>query len=67
MIDTKKDTSKASDDSEELQKPIRIVDEALDAYQNREVRVDLRFFKGLLVGAVISALVYLAIFYLLLR
>ena len=67
MIDAKKDTSKTSDDFEDLEKPVRIVDESLDSYENREVQVDLHFFKGLLVGVLVSVFFYLTVLYLLLK
>jgi hypothetical protein len=48
-------------------KPVRVVDEDPNAADDRDVNVDFRFFRGLIVGAVISAVVYVMILLWLLR
>ena len=67
MIGTDKDAEKKADDSDAIVTPIRIIDESKDVHLNREVQVNLGFFKGLIIGAVISIVIYLAALFLIIR
>ena len=65
--DIDKDAEKKSRESEVIVTPIRIVDESKEIYLNKQIQVNLGFFKGLIIGAVISVIIYLAALFLLIR
>jgi hypothetical protein len=67
MIDTDKDEDKKASDSDASITPIRIIDEAKEVYLNKEVYVNLGFFRGLIIGAIISIVIYLAALFLIIR